>query len=91
MEDWSAIPLQYNVSLLCTVYTYTAFIILDFSMVLNRIGGVMVSVLASSALDRGFESQSGQTIASLRSKSKDWLAWIQDNVSDMSICRLLFQ
>ena len=27
----------------------------------NRIGGVMVSVLASSAVDRGFEPQSGQT------------------------------
>ena len=26
----------------------------------NRIGGVMVSVLASSAVDRGFESRSGQ-------------------------------
>jgi hypothetical protein len=26
----------------------------------NRIGGVMVSVLTSSAVDRGFESQSGQ-------------------------------
>jgi hypothetical protein len=27
----------------------------------NRIGGVMVSVLASSAVDRGFKSQSSQT------------------------------
>jgi hypothetical protein len=27
----------------------------------NRIGGVMVSMLASSALDRGFEHRSGQT------------------------------
>jgi hypothetical protein len=27
----------------------------------NRIGGVMVSVLASSAVDIGFEPQSGQT------------------------------
>ena len=27
----------------------------------NRIGGVMVSVLASSAIDRGFEPLSGQT------------------------------
>ena len=26
----------------------------------NRIGGVMVSVLVSSAVDRGFESRSGQ-------------------------------
>jgi hypothetical protein len=30
------------------------------SYIENRIGGVMVSVLASSAIDRGFESQSGQ-------------------------------
>ena len=29
--------------------------------ILNRIGGVMVSMLASSAVDRGFEPQSGQT------------------------------
>ena len=72
-----------------------------------RIGDVMVSVLASSAVDRGFEPQSGQITdyeigircfsakhAVLRGKSKDWLARNQDNVSewnDMSIRRLLFQ
>ena len=28
---------------------------------INRIGGVMISVLASSAVDRGFEPPSGQT------------------------------
>ena len=28
---------------------------------MNRIGGVMVSVLATSAVDRGFEPGSGQT------------------------------
>jgi hypothetical protein len=27
----------------------------------NRIGGIMVSVLASSAVDHGFEPRSGQT------------------------------
>ena len=27
----------------------------------NRIGGMMVAVLASSAVDRGFECRSGQT------------------------------
>ena len=68
---------------------------------------VMVSVLASSAEDRGFESWSCQTEdykigsccfsakhAALRIKIKDWLAQNQDNVSewgDMSINRLLFQ
>ena len=53
-------------------------------MEFNRIGGVMVSVLASSAVDRGFEPRLGQTKyyeigiccfsakdTALRSKSKD--------------------
>ena len=72
----------------------------------NRIGGVMVSVLASSTVDHGFEPQSGQTRdykidiccfsakhAAIRKKSKDWLAQNQDNVSEwshMSTRRLLF-
>ena len=67
----------------------------------------MVSVLASSAVDRGFEPQVGQTKdckigiccfsakhAGLRRKSKDWLARNQNNVSewsDMSTRGLLFQ
>jgi hypothetical protein len=54
----------------------------------------MVSVLASSAVDRGYEPRSDQTQeykiviccfsaknAELRRKSKDWLARNQDNVS----------
>ena len=61
----------------------------------------MVSVLASSAVDRGFEPRSGQAKdnkigiccfsakhAALRRKSKNWLVRNQDNVSewgDMSI------
>ena len=69
--------------------------------------GVMVSVLASSGVDCGFEPQSGQTKdykisiccfstkhAALRRESKDWLARNNDNVSewgDMSIRGLLFQ
>ena len=73
----------------------------------HRIGGVMVCVLASSAVDRGFESQSGQTKdykigiccfsakhAALRRKSNDWLARNQNNVSewsDISTRGLLFQ
>ena len=72
----------------------------------DRIGGVMVSVLALSAVDRGFEPRSGQTKyyrigicffsakhVTLRKKSKDWLTLNQDNVSewgDMSIRGLLF-
>ena len=67
----------------------------------------MFSVFVSSAVDRGFESRSSQTKdykigiccfsamhASLRRKSKDWLAQDQDNVSecgDMSIRGLLFR
>jgi hypothetical protein len=30
-------------------------------MYMNRISGIMVSMLASSAIDRGFEPRSGQT------------------------------
>ena len=72
----------------------------------NRIGCVMVSVLASSAVDRGFEPRSGQTKdfkigicsfsakhAVLRRKSKDWLARNQNKVSewnDMFTRGLLF-
>ena len=57
----------------------------------------MVSVLASSAVDHGFEPRSGQTKeyiigiccftakhAALRSKNKDWLAQNQNNVSERS-------
>ena len=67
----------------------------------------MVSMLASSAVDRGFGPQLGQTKdykigiccfsakhAVLRRKNKDWFARNQDNVSewgDMSIRGLLFQ
>ena len=54
----------------------------------------MVIVLASSAVDRGFEPRSGQTKdyeigiccfsakhAALKSKRKDWLSQNQDNVA----------
>ena len=67
----------------------------------------MVSVLASIAVDRRFKPRSGQTKdykigicyfsakhAALKSKSKDWLARNQNNVSewgDMSLRGLLFQ
>jgi hypothetical protein len=62
---------------------------------MNRIGGVMVIVLASSAVDREFEPRSGQTKdykigmccfsadhEALRRKSKDWLDRNQVNVSE---------
>jgi hypothetical protein len=64
----------------------------------------MVSVLASSAVDRGFQPRLGQTkdykigiccfsdkYAALRRKNKDWLARNQYNVSEwgnMSVRRL---
>jgi hypothetical protein len=61
----------------------------------NCIEGVMVSVLASSVVDCGFEPRSGQTKdytigiccfsakhTALRRKSKDWFARNQDNVSE---------
>ena len=67
----------------------------------------MVSVLASSVADYGFEPRSGQTKdykigiccfstkhATLWRKNKDWLAQNKNNVSegnDMFICELLFQ
>ena len=73
----------------------------------HRIGGAMVSVLASSAVDHGFEPPSGQTKdykigiccfsakhAALRRKSKDWLARNQNNMSewsDISTRGVLFQ
>ena len=66
----------------------------------------MVSVFASTVVDRLFKPRSGQTkdyeigiccfsakYAALRRKSKDWLARNQDNMSewcDMSIRGLLF-
>ena len=72
-----------------------------------RIGGVIVSVLVSSAVDRGFEPRSDQTKdytigsccfsanhATLMRKCKDWLALKQYNVSewaDISIREKLFQ
>jgi hypothetical protein len=88
-------------------YFNILLILILFWPLFNRIGGVMVSVLASSAVDIWSESWSGQTKdynngircfsakhATLRRKSKDWLAGNQDNVSewsDMSIYGLLFQ
>ena len=85
------------------------YIYIEFTLNLrcsNRIGGVMISVLASSVVDRGFKPQSGQNKdykidiccfsakhTALRSKSKDWLAQIQNDVSegtDLSTRGLLF-
>jgi hypothetical protein len=65
----------------------------------NCISGVMVSVLASSAVDRGFKPWLGKTKdyqigiccfsrakhAALRSKSKDWLAPNQSRGQKLTI------
>ena len=82
------------------------FPIICTHFVFNRIDGIMVSVLASSAVDCGFESWSGQTKdykigicyffakqAAVKRTSKDWLARNLNNVSkwsDMSTRGLLF-
>ena len=74
---------------------------------MNHISRVMVSVLASSVVECGFEPQLVNTKdyrigifcfyakhAALRRKSKDWLVRNQNNVSewsDISTCGLLFQ
>ena len=74
---------------------------------INRIGGVIVSMLPSSAVDRGFEPRSGYSKdykigiccfsakhTALRRKSKGWLARNQNNVfewSDMSTRGLFFR
>ena len=73
----------------------------------NHIGFVMVSILSSSWVDRGFKCQSGQSKdykigiccfstkhPALRNKSKYWLGENQDHVllwSDMYTRELLFQ
>ena len=69
----------------------------SFRFTTNCSSDVMVSLLASSAVDRGFEPRSGQTKdykigicrfstkhAALRRKNKDWLARNHDNVSEWS-------
>jgi hypothetical protein len=63
--------------------------------IISRFDGVMVIMLASSAVDRGFESRSGQTKdyeidicwfsanhAAFRRKSKDWMAQNQAHLSE---------
>ena len=92
-----------------TTYIKTVLIILNiwfsFNLVNNILyplnsGGAMVSVIAPSAIYRGFEPWSGQTKdckigiwcfsarhAALRRKNKDWLARSQDNVPELGdIC-----
>ena len=80
----------YNVIILSVIW----FLRICFHYFQDHMGGVVVSVLASSVVDRGFKSWLGQTKefkigicyfsvkhAVSRKKSKDWLARNQDNVS----------
>ena len=76
-------------------------------MYVSYISGIMVSVLASSAVDHGLDPRSGQVKdykigifcfsakhTTLRRKSKEWLAQNQDNHNvwgDMSTRGLLLQ
>ena len=48
--------------LCCKQQIFTVYIIEEWIYIItNRIGGVIVSVLASIAVDRGLEPRSGQT------------------------------
>jgi hypothetical protein len=75
----------WTIKCVVTLYSYFMFIC---AKSINCICRIMVSVLASSAVDREFEPRSGQTKdyniviccfsakhAALRRKSKDWLTW----------------
>jgi hypothetical protein len=66
-----------------------------FQLMSNGIGDVIVSVITSSAVDRGFQLRSGQTKgyeigiccffakhAALSKKTKDWLSRNQNNMSE---------
>ena len=76
--------------ILCTFQIKIFF----FWQKVNCICGVMVSTLASNAIDHGFKPWWGQTIdykigiycfsakhTALRRKNKDWFAWNQNNLS----------
>ena len=68
----------------------------------NRVGGAMVSVLASGAVDRVFNPQLYETKecmigiccfsakhTALRRKIKDWVAHCQDDVSECGVMSIL--
>ena len=88
--------------LIIIIYIYRCYYFIShkyyFPLPINsNIGRVMVSVLASSVVDRGFEPRSGQTKdyeigiccffakhAALRRKIREWFARNQDDVSEWS-------
>ena len=49
-------------------------------LIVTTVGSVMVSVLSSSVVARGFGPMASKH-ATLRGKIKDWFAWNQNNVS----------
>ena len=59
-----------------------------FFILWNSISDIMVSLLDSSAVDLGlipnWVRPKANKHAALRSRSRDWLAWNRDNVSDWS-------
>ena len=91
----------------CVIQNYSNRLLYSVMYSINYIRGVMVSVIGSIAVDRGFQPRTGQTKDSeigiccfsvkhvpLWCKIKDWLAHNQDNVhewSDMSTRGLLYQ
>jgi hypothetical protein len=80
----------------CVIFVRVYLLLICCSVCSYRIGGALVSMHASSAVDRRFELRSVQTKvykfgiccfsskhAALRKKSKDWLARNQDSVSEL--------
>ena len=94
-QDWIWTSAELNIQwLLFFFFIYNSTCISSY----NRIGGVMVNMLASSAVHRGFETRSGQTkdykIGICCFSAKDRLVQNQNNVSEwsnMSTSGLLFQ
>ena len=54
-------PPGYNTCGLHIIHMCNYYYFSKCYVITNRIGGVIVSVLATSAVDRGLESRSGQT------------------------------
>jgi hypothetical protein len=90
LKEYAVVSFKnYDIHVLYILLNELAYIFIF--TVLNRIGGVMVSVFASHALDGRFELRLSQTkdyeigicccifarYASLRVISKDWLPWKQ--------------
>jgi hypothetical protein len=79
-----------NTEVIISACLYTIFQIhihLKLSNYFNQIYGVVVGVIASSVVDRGFKPSSGQIKdykIDISVSSKDWLTRNRDNVSEWS-------